>query len=154
MKPDDRSFDELRAAVARADCGAPSVSKWTVGEHVHHCCLSMIGIVRSLEKSTPPPPPSRVSIPKSVVFLVGRIPRGRAKSPDPVVPKEPAAQADLLAMIEKAAQEIGRASSFDHRTWVRHPVFGPLHRNEALKFARIHNRHHLRIVADILKTRR
>lgn len=140
--------------MAHADHGAPSVSKWTVGEHVHHCCLSIKSIVHGLERSTPPPPPSRVSIPRSAVFLVGRIPRGRARSPEPVVPKAPVTQTELLAMIDESVREIARASTFDRRAWIRHPVFGPLHRNDALKFARIHNRHHLRIVADILKTRR
>ena len=154
MKPDDGSFDALRAAVARAEQGASTVSKWTVGEHVHHCCLAMIGIVRTLERSTQPPPPSRKSIPRSIVFLLERIPRGRARSPQPVIPQPAVAPEKLLALIDESAREIGRAHAFDRGAWMRHPLFGPLHRDDALKFARIHNRHHLRIVRDILKTHR
>ena len=154
MKPNDPSFDALRAAAAHAGQGASFVSKWTVGEHVHHCCLTMIGVVRTLEHSTQPPPPSRKSVPRSIVFVLGRIPRGRARSPQPVLPQQAVAPEKLLSLIDASAREIGRARSFERGTWIRHPIFGPLHRDDALKFVRIHNHHHLRIVRDILKTRR
>lgn len=154
MNPKDRSFDALRAAAEHAERGASFVSKWTVGEHVHHCCLTMIGVVRTLEKSTQPPPPPRKSVPRSVVFITGHIPRGRARSPEHVLPQQALAPEKLLSLIDESVREIGRARSFDRGTWMRHPIFGPLHRDDALKFVRIHNRHHVRIVRDILKTRR
>jgi hypothetical protein len=83
---------------------------------------------------------------------LGRIPRGRARTkliPQPSVPA-----AELLALLDQSEQVVAAAQGLDRNTWITHPVFGPLRRDDALKFLRIHNRHHLRIVSDIINAQK
>ncbi len=147
-----QTLTALRDAVERADVAVPVVSSWSVGEHIHHCCLSMIGISKSLQKSTPPATRAQPSIARAAVLYFGFIPRGRAKSPSFVVPKSSVPQSELFAMLDTSAELLGMASSLDRGTWFTHPFLGPMNRDQALKFVLVHNSHHLKIVSDILKS--
>ena len=149
----EQTVEELRSAVVNADATVPTVSSWSVGEHIHHCCLSMIGVSKSLRKSTPPAPRTKPTIPRAAVFYLGFIPRGRARSPSFVLPK-PLPHPELLAMLDQSAELLAMAGGLDRETWFTHPFLGAMDRDQALKFVLVHNRHHLKIVADILKQRR
>jgi hypothetical protein len=153
MEAIERTIEEFRDVVRQAEASAPSVSGWTVGEHIHHCGLSMIGIAKSLRKSTPPAPRAKPSLARSIVLL-GYIPRGRARSPSFVVPKPAVPQDELLAMLDQAASLLTMAKDLDRGTWFTHPLLGTMNRDQAFKFVLVHNRHHLRIVADILRRAR
>ena len=89
--------------------------------------------------------------PGRAIFTSGRIPRGRGKSPEAAVPSDGITEAELLTMLEESERllDASRTLSPDH--WYRHFAFGVLDRDRTLKFLRIHNRHHLRIVRDILR---
>jgi hypothetical protein len=150
--------------MARADCGladlrniAPSaavlaceVSEWSVGMQVQHCCLATSGICRSLIASTPPAPRSGFSLVTSLVLLSGRIPRGRGRSPEPAIPREGVPIDELEAMLDESEQLLAEARQVGPNAWYRHFFFGVLDRDRTLKFIGIHNRHHLRIISDIL----
>jgi len=151
VSDDNYSLDRLRAMAAHADVSAPSVSRWSVGMHVHHCSLAMTNIGRGLAKSTPPVPPGRRSLPRLLVFTLGRIPRGRAKNPPAVAPTPAIPVAELLALLDESAKHLEGTASLSPDTWITHPMLGPLRRDDALRFVRIHNRHHLKLVGDILK---
>jgi hypothetical protein len=145
---------ELRAAVADADLCVPAVSKWSVGMHVHHCCLGMIGILESLAGSTPPPPRSRFSLAATFVFLTGRIPRGRGEAPDSVVPDQDVSHDTLMELLDKSERMLAATSELDPGTWFKHFAFGVLDRDKAVKLIGIHNNHHLRIMSDIVSAHR
>ncbi len=150
----EKTLDALAEAVGRAEAADPAVSSWSVGEHIHHCCLSMIGISKSLQKSTPPATRAKPTVARAAVLYFGFIPRGRAKSPSFVVPKPSVPQSELFALLDTSTQLVGMASSLDRATWFTHPFLGPMNRDQALKFVLVHNRHHLKIVSDILKQQR
>ncbi len=148
----DYGVENLRTSVARAALRAPAVSEWSIGMHVHHCCLAMIRICQSLIASTPPPPTprSRFSFLTALVFSSGRIPRGRGRSPDVVLPRQDISPAELLTLLDRSKRILTEAHDLDPKTWFRHFAFGVLDRNNTLRFIRIHNRHHLRIISDIV----
>jgi len=150
----EQTLEGFREAVKHAEVAAPAVSSWSVGEHIHHCCLSMIGVSKSLRKSTPPAPRAKPTIPRAAVFYFGFIPRGRARSPSFVVPNPSLPHPELLAMLDQSAELLAMAGGLDRETWFTHPFLGAMDRDQALKFVLVHNRHHLKIVADILKQRR
>jgi len=151
---DPYRLDGLRAAIASAHVTAPAVSGWSVGMHVHHCCLAMIGTCRVLDRSEPPPPPSRPPVIKMVVFTTGRIIRGRARSPERVLPQADIPPAELHALLEEAERQVGAAGNLEPEKWFKHFMFGVLKRDDALRFLRIHNHHHLRIVSDIVNAQK
>jgi len=146
----DKSLAALAAVVPESDVRVPSVSEWSIGMHVHHCCLSMLGISRALVASTPPPPRSRPPWITSVILLTGRIPRGRAQAPRAVIPLAPTAQADLLELLNESGRQLDLVTRLDPQAWFKHFELGVLRRDRALRFIHVHNEHHVRIVSDIL----
>ena len=142
-------LETLRAAVADAGLHAPDVSKWTVGMQVHHCALAMVSISTALLASSPPPPPSGLSIPRAVVLSTGRIPRGRGKSPPTAVPSAHIQQGDLLELLQQSDVLIRQVAEAESDQWWSHVFFGPMNRDQTIRFVGIHNRHHLRIISDI-----
>jgi hypothetical protein len=150
MQAIEQTIDALREMVVHAAVVAPSVSRWSVGMHVHHCCLSMIGISKTLRKSTTPKPRAQPSLRRTIVLKCGYIPRGRAESPSFVVPKESVDQEELLRLLDESVIRMREAHTMDRRHWFTHPLLGPMDRDGALKFVLVHNRHHRRIIEDIL----
>jgi hypothetical protein len=150
MKP-NAEIEALRRVVARAHVRAPEVSKWSVGMHIHHLCLAMDGVCDLLLASEPPPPRVGTSILTTAVLLIGRIPRGRAESPDQVIPTPGISTESLRSMLDDSTERLSAIAVADPGQWFRHFAFGVLNRDRTLKFLRIHNRHHLRIIADILE---
>jgi len=68
------------------------VSAWSVGEHVHHCCLASLAIADGLASSSPPVPGSWRTLVGRFVLWRGRLPRGRARSPEFSRPPEVGAE--------------------------------------------------------------
>ncbi len=149
----DDGLEDLRTSVASAALRAPAVSEWSIGMHVHHCGLATMKICQSLVASTPPTPRSRFSFLTALVFLSGRIQRGRGWSPDVVLPRQDVSPAELLTLLDRAERILTEAHDLDPKAWFRHFAFGVLGRNKTLRFIRIHNRHHLRIISDIVRNR-
>jgi len=145
----DNGLETLRESTAHADIQVPDVSRWTVGMHVHHCALGMIGICNAVLESSPPAPPSRFSAPRAFVFTTGRIPRGRGKAPAEAVPSPDIGTEDLRALLDRSESLIEQVADAAPGKWWKHFAFGVMDRDQALRFMGIHNRHHLRIVADI-----
>lgn len=146
----DYGLEELRISAASAALRVPEVSEWSVGMHIHHCCLATVGACRSLIASTPPTPRSGFSLVRAVVFSSGRIPRGRGRSPDVVLPRQDVAPDELCTLLDQSEQILAEARDLDPRAWFRHSAFGVLDRDKTLRFILIHNRHHLRIISDIV----
>ena len=147
----DCGLEDLRSSVASAALRAPAVSEWSIGMHVHHCCLVMIAVCQSLIASTPPPPRSRFSLVTALVFSSGRIPRGRGRSPDEVLPRQDVSAAELGTLLDQSERILTEVHDLDPKAWFRHFVFGVLDRDKTVRLILIHNRHHSRIISDILK---
>ena len=147
----DVGLADLRSVVPEASVVVPAVSKWSAGMHVQHVCLAMIAVCQSLVGSAPPPPPSRFSLVTSAIFLTGRIPRGRGKSPDRAIPAEGVSREELESMLTECERWLEEARQVSEDHWYRHFAFGVLDRDRTLRFIGIHNRHHLRIVREILQ---
>lgn len=144
-------LDVLKKFIPRADVLVPDVSKWSVGMHVQHCCLATIAVCDSLVASEPPVPRSSFSLVTSAIFLTGRIPRGRGKSPEQAIPRDEIWTNELEGLLLDAERRLAAARQASRDQWFRHFAFGVLDRDRTLKFIGIHNRHHARIVQDILR---
>ena len=145
---------KLRAALPLAATLVPRVSQWSVGMHVQHCGLTTIAICEALSTSTTPLPQAHLSLVARLVFLTGWIPRGRAIAPAKVVPQQETDPAKLLDLLEASERALTKAAELRPDTWFQHPVFGAVARDRALRFIAIHNRHHLKIAADIVNASR
>lgn len=143
------TLDELREAIEYADLRDTRMSLWTVGMHIHHCCLVMSGVCNSALQSEAPMPKSRFSFWKFIVFRFRRIPRWRVQAPAAVQPGESLAKRELEAMLDESIKLIRTLRDDESERWFKHFIFGVLERDEIFHFFAIHNEHHLRIIYGI-----
>lgn len=157
----DTTREALRHYVDAADKLNPRVSDWSVGMHVEHCALAMAGMATKLtdsvdrdqdgEPSVLTAPPVKWSVPRAFVTVTGIIPRGKGQAPKLAIPDSPPPKARVLAALEAADQRVEAAIALPEEAWLDHHVFGAFRRDKALWFMGVHNRHHLKIIRDILK---
>jgi DinB superfamily len=150
---------DLDEVVARVECSArrADISSWSVAQHLHHTALvaAMIatairGLLRGRGEPGEPPEGHAAEILQS-----GEIPRGVGEAPDGLRPDDDPDGDEIRTAVEKArarwsalaGQETAMAAC---GLRVPHPYFGPLSPEEWVRFAAIHGRHHLDIVADML----
>jgi len=145
----DNGLERLRDFASEASLQAPDVSGWSIGMHVHHCALGMIGMCNAVLESSPPVPKSRFSALRTLVLATGRIPRGRGKAPEMALPNPDLEPSELNALLDQSKVLIGRVAEANRDQWWEHFIFGSLNRDQTLRFIGIHNGHHLRIMTDI-----
>ncbi len=153
----DRIDEIIAGGSPCLDARAPQVSAWNVRQQVDHSLKVLDRISRTLEerKLVDGPGPSRQG---HVVLLFGIIPRGRAKSPESVLPEERDAPqlSEATTAVRKRLAELEHDKAFlcEHRRFFRHPFLGSFSPAQALRFLEVHTSHHLKIVNDITaKTR-
>ncbi|MGE3164392.1 MAG: DinB family protein [Planctomycetota bacterium] len=148
MTPD---LNRLQSLIAHSEALVPSVSAWSVGQHVHHCLLGTREIALALAQSQPGAQRPTFSLLRWVVLRMRWIPRGRGQSPDSVLPDPHIARETLAHLAVEAAQAVQRARETSPDSWWRHFAFGVMNRDAALRFIAIHNDHHGKIARDILR---
>ncbi|HVG22778.1 MAG TPA: DinB family protein [Thermoanaerobaculia bacterium] len=130
------------------------VSRWSPAEHFDHLLRVTISVVDRL--SSPESLPGKISLVGRTILAIGWIPRGKGRAPERLAGKRTSHDV-LQRALEKVTAAVGAidAAAVDaarHRN-VPHPRFGNLTPSEALRFTRVHNEHHLKIVRDILGVR-
>jgi hypothetical protein len=156
LSPLQKQLTELRRLSALPDaqlfatCG---VSQWTPSEHVDHSVKVMSSIIGRLldpgaERGRP------LSAIGRLILFLGWIPRGRGQSPTRLRGAR-ASREELTTALDALAAQLARLDA-SHLALARgpvvpHPRFGGLTPPQAVRFAAIHTKHHLKIVADLLR---
>jgi hypothetical protein len=147
---------ELRRLLALPDAqlfATCDMSQWTPSEHVDHSVKVMSSIVARLldpaaERGRP------FSLLGRLILLLGWIPRGRGKSPTRLRGAR-ATREELSIALDTLASQLARLEAshlaLSRGPIVPHPLFGGLTPPQAVRFAAIHTKHHLKIVADLLR---
>jgi hypothetical protein len=143
-------LQQLEQSIARHETLNQAVSQASVGWHIEHTLLTLNGIQQVLAASDPARYRWRFSLGRLVFFTFKRIPRGRAKSPEVVLPKGPISAETLTAHLARTRAMLPRLAALPAGSYFHHPYFGNLRRDQALQFLEIHTRHHVAIIADIL----
>ena len=128
------------------------VSKWTVGMQIEHCLLGTRGICSALANSKPHTGKIKKGFLRRIIFLTGTIPRGRGRAPSAAIPNEQTTEAGLRELLAEASLSAQKAAESNGDCCWKHFAFGVMKRDDALRFVEIHNRHHLKIISDILST--
>ncbi len=148
-----RRLSALPDAQLFATC---DLSQWTPSEHVDHSVKVMSTIVGRLldlnaERGRP------FSFIGRLILLFGWIPRGKGKSPARLRGAR-ATREELSTALDGLAAQLARLDATCLATSrgpiVPHPLFGSLTPPQAVRFAAIHTKHHLKIVADLLRRSR
>lgn len=147
-------MDDTGALAKRND----SISKWSVGEQLEHVAKVDGGIFESIGKllADPSEDPGRPIRRARMMLLVGFIPRGRGRSPEPYVARgiDPG---EVRSMLEQRRQSwIEFEPRLDEvvasRSKTPHPLLGQFTAAQWVRFAQVHARHHQKIIDDILNS--
>lgn len=157
-------LDELDSCIPLAGdhavvaTGKPSVSAWTVQQHLEHLwrvdrlILGWLAAVRDGQVETDG---HGATVPGTVVMWLQRIPRGRGTAPDPTKPSGTTPE-DIVEGFRGARNSAQRlAPSLDRLaadpTTRRHHLLGCFTPPQWMRFAHIHHVHHRRLIEDILR---
>ena len=145
-----RTLNKLNNYIPSCSVKNEKVSKWSVGMQIEHCLVGTRGICSALVNSKPYTGKIKKGFVRRLILLTGIIPRGRGKSPNAVIPNDQTTESALRELLAEASLSAQKAAESDCDCWWKHFAFGVMKRDEALKFVEIHNKHHLKIVSDIL----
>jgi hypothetical protein len=149
MRSFEKSLDEIYSYTAHVDQLNTTVSTVNVGWHIEHSSLVIIKIVESVVKSDPKKYKWKFNIKRSFVFFLKKFPRGKAKAPDIVMPKQ-LEKTDFPALLIKTKEAIKKLDEAGHNQFFLHPFFGNLNKKDTFIMLDIHTKHHLQIVKDII----
>lgn len=127
------------------------VSSADISWHLDHMLLVINRIYEALEKSDPNAYKASFNVPRIMMFSFKSIPRGRAKSPDLVRPKDSITLAIIEGHLKNAQLNLEKFDSLPENSNFVHPFIGQLNREQSKRFIKIHTQHHLKICNDILK---
>jgi len=142
--------NELETKIIFSERQNPAVSKSAVGWHIQHSLLVAFQIIHTVEKSNPLDYRYQFNLRKILVYTLSKIPRGKAKAPDRVMPKEAFNTGELKKDIELLKSRLTVLNSLHPKSFFRHPYFGSLHLKDTIKMLKLHSRHHLDIINDII----
>ncbi len=149
MRNIEKSLDELYNYIAHIDQLNTDVSAVNVGWHIEHSSLVIIKIIEAVSKSDPKKYKWKFNIKRSFVFFLKKFPRGKAKAPDIVMPKQ-TEKTDFPALLIKTKEAIKKLDEAGHNQFFLHPFFGNLNKKDTFIMLDIHTKHHLQIVKDII----
>ena len=136
---------------------AASVSAWSAAEHLEHLQLTGQMMLQSIEDALRTPPRDAEKRPIFLAYVVlwtGYIPRGKGQAPPEFLPRPgmglEAIRADLRRFREdlgRLALRLGEVARATGRA--RHPFFGFVTARQWLRMLEVHQRHHLKILAEL-----
>ena len=150
MQELSKLIKSLEEKIPMMDAANTQISSAKVGWHIQHSLMVINSIINGLKQSDPNTYQWKFNLNKTLIFTLGKIPRGKGKAPKVVQPKEEITQATLLESVEKANISVAELNHVQKNQYFLHPYFGHLNVKPAIKFLKIHTKHHLKIINDIL----
>jgi len=126
-----------------------SISGETIGWHMAHSCMVINTITNAIVHSNPAKAKPVFSASFYWFLLTNHIPRGKAKAPNIVIPKQSITQEQIEQEIELAKANLQTLASTQKQKYFTHPIFGDLNVPKTLRFFIVHTNHHLKIIRDI-----
>ena len=142
---------ELETKIEHQEQLNNAVSNASVGWHIQHSIMVFLQIIKTLEKSNPAEYQYKFNLKKTIVFTLNKIPRGKAKAPERVMPGETLNADELNTQIQLLKTRINVLDSLPPASHFKHHVFGKLNLKATIKMLKIHTKHHIGIIQDIIK---
>ena len=147
-------IQDLESKIQNQEILDPTISKSSVGWHIEHTLLTMNLVIEALQKSNPENYKRTFNLYRILVFTLNKIPRGRARAPKIVQPKVDFNTETLKIHLEKGKTKLAELNTISGKNYFEHPYFGHLTLKPTIKFLEIHTYHHLKIINDIIKSKR
>ncbi|MEO9512415.1 MAG: DUF1569 domain-containing protein [Flavobacteriaceae bacterium] len=144
-------LNEIATHIPNRDSFNLKVSKVPVAWHLDHSLKTINSIFRAMESSDPELFRSNFSVSRFFVYAYGDFPRGYAKAPRLVLPPDNITTKSLYRQLEEAKVNSSKLEYLHTKSHFKHPYFNVIDKDQSKRFLKIHTRHHLKIVRDILK---
>ena len=145
-----RILAQLSVTLRHKDEVNKKISEVSVAWHIDHSLRVINAVFDSLQKSDPKKYVDEANPVRAYVLENKIIKRGVAESPKHVLPETIIEPKTLLESLESAKKAITLIDTLPKNCYFDHHKMGMLKRDEAKKFLKIHTRHHLGIIDDIL----
>ena len=149
MRNLEPSLDKLYSFISQADKQNDAVSSVNIGWHIEHSLLVISRIIETVVNSNPEKYEWKFDFKRSFVFLLGKFPRGKAKAPEIVIPKQNE-QPNYDFLFASTREAIKNLASAKPNQYFTHPIFGKLNKRHTFVMLDIHTKHHLKIIEDII----
>jgi len=142
----------LEKMIDHLELSATKVSAKGIDWHIDHLLKVIIKVSNALKHSDPLVYQRKYNLLRSVIFVSGKIPRGKGKAPRSVLPPEVILKEDLFLQIKEASKHLNEMKDLPAASNFKHPYFGMLNLKMAKRFLDIHTNHHLKIIKEILQS--
>ncbi len=142
----------LEKMIDHLELSATRVSAKGIDWHVDHMLKVIIKVSNALKNSDPLVYQWKYNLLRSVIFVSGKIPRGKGRAPKSVQPPEVILKEDLFLQIKEARKHLNEMKDLPANSNFKHPYFGVLNLKMAQRFLDIHTNHHLKIIREILQS--
>ena len=146
-----QQIENLEKALPNANKINSSVSEKGIDWHIDHTLKVIIFASKALINSNPDDYKWKFNKWRFIIFLKGSFPRGKAKAPKRVTPKEIITSAEIQQQITEAKELVTNLKNLPKKSNFEHPLFGMLKRDKSITFIGMHTQHHINIINDILK---
>ncbi|MFY9241810.1 MAG: DUF1569 domain-containing protein [Polaribacter sp.] len=146
-----KEFSFIKESIKFKEKENLKISKANVGWHLDHSLKVINSVYDALKISNPKDYKKEFVTLRLITFALGRFPRGRVKSPKRVLPPELILKEDLESQLELVIKNLDSLKQFNKNQYFTHPLFKHLNKKQTVKFLKLHTKHHLKIVKDILK---
>ena len=148
----------LENLIEHSDVSITNISTWTIGEHIEHT-LKVNEEIFKLILNCPEiliQKGSSISFIGRIVLLTKFIPQGKGKAPPHTQPVgiSPESLLEKVEEVRKLLEQVHtrlEEMRQDKRSFGKHPYFGAMTRIQWLIFASVHQRHHLKIIEQIMR---
>lgn len=144
-------LQELENKIPYSEKINTKVSQAPAGWHIQHSLLVALQIIQAVERSNPAEYQYKFNLPKFLVYTLNKIPRGKAKAPERVMPKEAFNAEKLKEDFQLLKNRLAVLETLQPHNFFIHPIFGHLHVKATVKMLKLHTRHHIDIINDIIK---
>lgn len=142
---------ELENKILHCEKINTKISEATVGWHIQHSLLVALQIIQAAERSNPADYRYKFNLPKFLVYTFNKIPRGKAKAPERVTPREAFNEEALKKDFQVLKSRLAVLDALEPDNFIIHPIFGHLHLKASIKMLKLHTKHHIDIINDIIK---
>lgn len=152
MKKLNELLDQVNNQIINTEKINLDISKTSVSWHLDHILKVINQVTENVSQSDPTEFKKGFNLPRFIVFLTRKIPRGKAKAPKSVQSYEKILEIDLRNQLEMAKISVTRLDKLQPNSHFKHPYFGFINVKQTIYFLKIHTKHHLKIVNDIVKS--
>lgn len=146
----DKEINELEARLPEFGKKNTEVSQRSVGWHIDHSLRVMNGICTLVRDSDPKDYKWKFNAARTYTFWKGSIKRGVARAPKQVMTEDEPNIEEVRGYIEKAKKKLAKLEQLPKKSHFDHPYLGVLHRDHSKKMIKLHTKHHLKIIRDII----